>query len=313
MAPSYQPMKSMTLYQLIPIRELKFSASHYVISKHQDQLVVDALTRTLYGHPTEREAAYLFERLFEHVYVYRGRRLNMGRRVFWHKVTEAWEEADEDVVRALVLVIILAERRWPGAKSAETHPFLRNLRLVNDYFVRSEYHSDEAHEILAEVEYAKRAKNAFTVVPKFRFAWQSLSAGNTFDVERALMMIALGPNGTSRPKWARGSGPFVRRWTMTFSDVSTNGDDKSKPMSKGHRKRERKEKRELKEIEGMFEKGKGDVELIGQEEDGKDRDGIPMLDGDGESGGGIQTDDNRDTDGERVDKQVSLAMDADAA
>ncbi|KAB5583233.1 hypothetical protein GE09DRAFT_1050102 [Coniochaeta sp. 2T2.1] len=306
MAPPYQPMKSMTLYQLIPRKELKLSASHYIINKHQDQLVVDALTRAQYGYCTHRQAARLFEKLFEHVNIYRSKRHTMGRGVYWYKVTEAWEESnqvqlDEDVVRALVLAITLAERRWAGEKSVDTHPFLHNVRLMNDYFVRFEYHSDEAHEILAEFEYARRAQNAFSAVQRFRVPWQSMEVVDTFDIENALTTMRLDsdePGLTTMSDVLAGVKALVEEADNIDSDDEDFGcsdkdeEDASKPMSKRQkeraRARAREEKKELEELEAMFEKYEEIGESDGQEEDGDDHydsragdgDGGPVMDAD---------------------------------
>lgn len=177
MAQNYNGLMCPTLYQLLPKRELKLHRGHILLgSTKQDHHIVKAFCKAIHRIPTPADGAAIFEDLFERVAFHLTKRLTHGRMHFWYDVTEGWEQKagvilTPDDVRRLVLKITLAERRWEGEKCSAARNFLTYVRVANDSFRQHEPDSDEAVELLAEIEAMKRARNVFAQMPTEKIPW----------------------------------------------------------------------------------------------------------------------------------------------
>jgi len=130
--------RPLTLYQLVPKRELKFPHGHIILnSKEADIRVAKAMRKAAGRNLTTGDGGYIFEKLFERVVYYLPGRLIFCRITFWRDIAAGWEldtgiVLDVHDVRDLVLAVMRVERRWSRKTETGIQKFLQSVQ-ANKY------------------------------------------------------------------------------------------------------------------------------------------------------------------------------------
>jgi hypothetical protein len=150
-APLPKMPKKLSLYQLIPNREMKLPGNKVVLGREDlDEIVLQAIrAAVLDGSLSCGKGRQYFYDLFGHVQRHLGLRTH-SRDLYWDTVAQSWTKSSgislhPVFVEDIVLAITIAERKWQGERTV-TSPFLDRVRGVNEYFRVHEAHSDEAAE-----------------------------------------------------------------------------------------------------------------------------------------------------------------------
>lgn len=258
--------KNFTLYELIPKFELNLPKSQKILGKNgKDNRVIGAFHRAIGGRPTKADAGWLFHALFEHVTFYLHKRPTHGRTNYWRSVTAAWEASsgvilDVEEVRLLVLTITLAERMWFGQKTGEVREFLRLVRWTNDYFVRSEYQSDEAQEIMEGMRADKPAHAFCAAAKQPKITWATFTPASTQHTGGQASAPVITDSLSVLNLSAANTSTLPPGFTATLSDFTLSGPGAglaNPPLSAAQKRKEQKLRQRHREYQATRAARKG--------------------------------------------------------